>query len=115
MGVCQLMLIMISIALLFCDESILTGTVFGGKKVESIEILVFLRKKLNFCYNWFNRKANTAITAIWRFIKDSKGHLRAMEAYPNPFPYGAFRGAQPMACGQFGPTESTTLTLTLTG
>jgi hypothetical protein len=27
----------------------------------------------------------------------------------NPFPHGIFRGTQPVACGVFGPTESTTL------
>ncbi len=29
----------------------------------------------------------------------------------NPLPYGVFRGAQPMVCGLFGPTESTTLSV----
>ncbi len=34
-----------------------------------------------------------------------------LSRHTNPLPYDVFRGAQPMACGLFGPTESTTLTL----
>ncbi len=29
----------------------------------------------------------------------------------NPLPYDVFRGAQPMACGLFGPTKVTTLSV----
>ncbi len=29
----------------------------------------------------------------------------------NPLPYDIFRGTQPMACGLFGPTEMTTLSV----
>jgi hypothetical protein len=41
----------------------------------------------------------------------TKGASRIWPATLNPLPYDIFRGTQPMACGLFGPTEMTTLSV----
>jgi hypothetical protein len=66
--------------------------------VDNSKFLVFsiliLRKKLYF----FAPRAQSEILCVFKDVS-------------NPLSYDVFRGAQPVACGLFGPTELTTLSV----